>query len=1268
MEQISANRTTARERVAQPDVAGEALCCGRERELATLFSRFELAQGGNAGCVVVVGPSGAGKSTFIREVRRRLAASGALLLAVRCRPGMPVLSPLSTLLDTLLRELCERRLGEPLIADLEAIRQSLRPELSPQSASSQATPSDVSGGARDVFERIDFYDRVGVLLRAVSQRVPLLLIFEDLDRADGASRRFFAHLSTTLCHAPQQSTSFRGLLVASANEKRGLDVAGLRWLDAVEFHQLELGELDRDGVRAYLAAGSVVERVWQQTGGALDRLEALVAGRVSIEGLGELSDPVQRTILEAAAVIGRPAAIETLRAVSGLPYDGLARAVSALVEQRLLEKTVVDGELRVAFVRAGERERVYQQLAAQRRIELHRGFGELLRRRGRDCELEHCAEHLLRGGEIEQGVELALRAGQRLEIGYGYERAAELYELALTCCSAGPVRRRLGERLCAIYESLGQLTPAIKLAQRFVDERPSDLESATRLARLWLRRGDYGRARRALADIRARLTANPPPREISDRLWASLQANIAEVELFGDPQAAWLAAQQGLSIVCQSDAVDIGVRLRLQNALAQLYIERGEYDSARAMVLDNLDRARWRSLADQETLALIQLGQIHLARRAYDLAQQRYQQAARLAESISNHRRLAVCWQHLGVLAERRRDYASAIDFYQRAVTVLKKLGQPSYLAWVALDLGQLYADLADVCRAQAMWQLASKLVDSEPPITTRISLKLLEGRVAQGLGQYAQAEQLLRAAQRLADQHQQSDRALTCALALCRLFCEQNQLTRAQRVLEGRDTSTPTLRLQRALALLKVAFLANDLGAQREQFALAEELNQLLSDPEAAWQLAFFAAELAEQSGQPARARGLRRSALALADAVVQTVPAELRDNLEQQPLRRALSRWANQPCFDDPLPAPVVLVEPRAEAAVPRFDDLVGEHPRLRQMTGLIDRVAATDALVLLHGESGTGKELVADAIHRRSARADRPLVKVNCCALVESLLLSELFGHERGSFTGATQRRIGRFESAQGGTIFLDEIGDISERTQVALLRVLQERVFERVGGTSPVSVDVRIICATNRDLRQLVERGEFREDLYYRLKGVELELPPLRERASDIPLLARHFLDRIAAERGGEAMRLSDAAERLLMGHRWPGNVRELENVLNSASIFAEGQILDLADFSEFPELARASAEPRAALAVTDEVEGAAAFDPLARVYEYLRRSDLSLRDLKRNIENECIYRALDDADGNITHAAQLLGMKRPRLSQVIKEQGISIPRQRIGTCA
>jgi formate hydrogenlyase transcriptional activator len=249
-------------------------------------------------------------------------------------------------------------------------------------------------------------------------------------------------------------------------------------------------------------------------------------------------------------------------------------------------------------------------------------------------------------------------------------------------------------------------------------------------------------------------------------------------------------------------------------------------------------------------------------------------------------------------------------------------------------------------------------------------------------------------------------------------------------------------------------------------------------------------------------------------------------------------------------------------------KFEETVGSSAALVHALGHVARVAPTESTVLVTGESGTGKELIARAIHKRSRRADRPFIRVNCAAIPQSLIASELFGHEKGAFTGAAERRLGRFELANGGTIFLDEIGDIPADMQVAFLRVLQEREFERVGGGRTVSVDVRVVAATNRDLKAAVDAGTFRLDLFYRLNVFPVRVPSLRERKDDIPLLAKYFIERYARSTGKKIKNIDRKTLELLQAYEWPGNIRELQNVIERAVILCDGETLSI-DESSMP---------------------------------------------------------------------------------------------------
>jgi DNA-binding NtrC family response regulator len=312
-------------------------------------------------------------------------------------------------------------------------------------------------------------------------------------------------------------------------------------------------------------------------------------------------------------------------------------------------------------------------------------------------------------------------------------------------------------------------------------------------------------------------------------------------------------------------------------------------------------------------------------------------------------------------------------------------------------------------------------------------------------------------------------------------------------------------------------------------------------------------------------------------------------------------------------------------------RFDNLVGESPEMLAVFKTIRQVAPSAASVLLLGESGTGKELFAQALHQNSSRRTKPFVKVACAALPETLLESELFGHEKGSFTGAVYTRAGRFEAADGGTLFLDEIGDISPTVQVKLLRFLEQREFERVGGNKTFKVDVRIVAATHRDLKKRVQDGSFREDLYYRLNVIEIGIPPLRARPGDIPLLAHHFLSKYAAANGKEIQGLSDEVMALLLAHPWPGNVRELENAMERAVVLAnEPPLLPV----HFPTLRKPGAEP----------------PPAGHPTLGVRIPGSTLADLER----EAILRTLEAVDGSTSRAASILDISARKIQYKVRE--------------
>ncbi|NWF52952.1 MAG: sigma-54-dependent Fis family transcriptional regulator [Nitrospirae bacterium] len=326
--------------------------------------------------------------------------------------------------------------------------------------------------------------------------------------------------------------------------------------------------------------------------------------------------------------------------------------------------------------------------------------------------------------------------------------------------------------------------------------------------------------------------------------------------------------------------------------------------------------------------------------------------------------------------------------------------------------------------------------------------------------------------------------------------------------------------------------------------------------------------------------------------------------------------------------------------------FSGFIGNSPSIQKVYRMVERISETDSTVLIIGESGTGKELIAKIIHFNSERSQGPFVPLNCAAIPKDLLESELFGHEKGAFTGALQTRVGRFELAHKGTLFLDEIGELDPSLQVKLLRVLQEREFERVGGVKTINVDVRILAATNKDLEQATKDGKFREDLYYRINVIPLYIPPLRERVEDIPLLIDYFADKFAKKRKREVLKFTPEAYEHLMLYSWPGNVRELENLLERLTILKTDSIVTLSDLPEkFHHISYHKTNR-----LSNEVHA---------INIGIPECGIDINSVVRNIERKLILEALGKTGGIKNRAAKILGLNRTTLIEKMKKMGIEL---------
>ncbi len=940
----------------------------------------------------------------------------------------------------------------------------------------------------------------------------------------------------------------------------------------------------------------------------------------------------------------------------------------------------------------------------------------------------------------------SMRASELLLATGAVEQGDSLSISALTSVLDPEARADFWARFVAVSPSP---TPSAARLLPFVDAalRGGDGEYALRLARDAVKVDaadprvvlSMGRALAASGDLTAaaltltRATqATGAGRDVIGRAWVEL----AEVRYFAsDVSGAREAATQAIANVADDLASPaVGVRLDARNVIGKLLLAEGQFVAADQHFAEDACEA---SLAGQpvgelrarvnRAIALMSLG-----RRGE--AQGMLETVLGEAEALGELKAVGIALINLAALAILDHRYGDALDLSERAVEVLRRIGDKVSLARCVANLAELRLRVGLLDEATQAVRFGGRIFRGGAPAEQAAQFALILARVALTRGDSAAAHHQVAQALASLGTHLPSSAGETPldqagvsrgpvrehvseALRLAaRIAIDDGDTQRAQLLIERAAAERAPLRARADLASLRT-LLARALGAPFETLASeAVAAAREADDDELLRESHGLLARAAVERGALAVARHHLDSAASVRDRVLDGLPTSLRATFLSRRDVRQLERETAQlfEMSSDERPASVppasLSMPPVSQPTTVRITSagiqarrIVGDDPSIRSLLNAIRKVGPADATVLIHGESGTGKELVAEALHEASGRKNGPLVKVNCAALVETLLLSELFGHEKGAFTGAAARRRGRFEAAEGGTLFLDEIGDISPRTQVALLRVLQERSFERVGGTSAIKANVRVVCATHRDLAALVQRGEFREDLYYRLAGVVVEVPALRGRLGDLAAISTAILGRIAEERGGSVKGLSARALSALRSHTWPGNVRELENALRAASLFADGDLLEPEDFADNVESLRHISEtvealPAGPVSVSRRAEATAsnsdptgtnsaldsvvssrpsvvcpsetikggtdadvrlaapAGTPSEVAYAQVR-AGVSLHDMKRLIERDCIARALSDAGGNITRAATLLGMKRPRLSQLVKQYGL-----------
>ncbi len=877
------------------------------------------------------------------------------------------------------------------------------------------------------------------------------------------------------------------------------------------------------------------------------------------------------------------------------------------------------------------------------------------------------------------------RAAELLVLAGDYERADETFSAALTGVDDGRARSSLATRwfhtvkqiddivwrerlaLSAAERSIvsGEAELAVEWAQVAHQLRPDGARASYLHGKAMSLTGEHSLARSAFERSLASLAHDHP-------LVLDIHLELAELCLLERE----LARATAMAEVVLSASSSGATRLAASNLLGKLLLAKADWAGALQHFSRDEEQAQGLGLRVEglrarvnRAVSLLSMGRLHEA-------QELLLSALAKAEELGSSQAKAFALGNL-VTAYNSTDQGRALDYAETACNVWVGTGNRRQILRTLANVVALRLHVGLVDQAASALLFSKKYRFAGLPPSALTFWRIVTARVLLAQGKWSAVVEEAHNIIAMADPGEGAIYLSEAYRLLAAVALEEGTLSIARDSLEAAEQHDNDARGRAQHALL-VARLDIASGANAEESARsALDLARRAHADDLAVEAHAWLARVLFNRGDAAEAQSHLNCAIALrdelADRLVPRLQAAFLGRGEFAVVRQLQLLLAGGPSPSTPL---VSRERPRVKR------EILGDDPAIRALLLAVKRVARTAATVLVRGESGTGKELLAEAIHRESDRASGPLVSVNCAALVETLLLSELFGHEKGAFTGATNRKRGRFELAEGGTLFLDEIGDISPRTQVALLRVLQEKTYERVGGTNSLSANVRIVCATHRDLRAMVERGEFREDLYYRLRGITLELPPLRNRLGDLPRIAENLLARIAQEGEVPQKVLSTEACELLMRHRWPGNIRELENALRAAALFSDGELIEASALTDNVDELRniasmasmASQTPISARATLltplsareldesdDDASGASLSgeaQTTAVAYGEIRQGKMSLFDLKRQIERDCIARALAETKGNITRAAGLLGMKRPRLSQLVKEYGFA----------
>jgi len=1188
---------------------------------------LKQAADGHSGVLLVHGVSGVGQSDAVTAIKAGVSSvSGGLVLEGRCSvQAAKAFEPIHGIVGTL--QLCASGDCDPGL--LSAVTTRLAQVV--VQLDEDGTPlrrMDQLGGIRD--SRVNRYEDVRRLLCEVAQKRPTVVVVHDIHFADDDTLCLLEYLVRDInggvpIIGASAHRSARPAMVFTVNDDTPM---GRRTLRRFQTHSVvesvPIAPLDNDGLAAMLTEPVLSSKLMRLTEGRPARLRALVSAlpndldeliRYRLTALDSQSLHVLR-VLEAASTTS--AIPGTLASVADVAWSVL----NELKAEEFLVDEVVDGKSHVRLNDAYARHSILAPSSDDEKHAIHDAWSQYWTEQydasGDEVQQLRAFRHLLQSERVEEAASIALRLHQWLAQNGGLQQSAELLESVLSVASTH--QSELTIALIDVHVSMGCFERALDLCNDLVDS--ADTYVDLRRAQIHGLQGDLDAANIALSTL---YNADDMPadlRQVVTCEWIDVLIRKGALD-----EAETLC-----------DALDDPPET-VSLSRGKIAFWRGDYQAA-TDAYDTLLTGRNPERVALRAIVLHNLGLVDLRVGQYRQATHRLQEALALFEQNARYFEATVCRHNLGIAYEFGQRLGLAISMFEQTIDGFERLGKQANLAGAINSLGDLYLGIGEYWKARRLFEHSQSIAEKNGLDYMCAFNDLRLGQVARLEGATSDAMDRLERARSSLETLGHTHELMEARLALAQCAYDRQDTSAARTHLktilgsEHEESEARAQLVQASMDRAKHPTRALDAVERAEQ--VLDRLEQWSGVAEAWWVMgAIFA-----HAGRTAEANEAYEKGRAVVARWRGNVPEQHRDAFDAQRLIVELNNAVSQPAAAAPPKAAPKQSAPVISDDQPiQYRGIIGRSQGMLRVFKTIDRIATADATILVTGESGTGKELIAQAIFEASNRADKPFVRVNAAAYADSLLESELFGHEKGSFTGAVARKIGAFEQADGGTLFLDEIGDISPKMQVSLLRALQEGEVRRVGGRLPIHVNVRVVCATNRDLDQMVKEGTFRQDLYFRVKGLPIELPALRDRGEDLNLIANHILAGLA-EQYDRTLFLDESASAILRRHTWPGNVRELENVLRSVIFFVDDDTITEADLLQHTALKDMGFDESVALvdvSVPENIE--AGFD---------------LAEAKRVMEIEYIQRALDQTNGNITQAAALLSMKRPRLSQKIKE--------------